>query len=293
MRRKKRSKGKNSNYRKKGWWASIPLSQRVFGVLAGLLLIGAVVFVCLLLYSGKDQNEEPAASKGNPQTPISAPVEINPDEQNMYDAKPAETVKEMDISGFADVAYAPTATLEYGLEINRIGTYTGKYVEDGSNRDVTDVLAIIVTNTSDTFIEMVDFSLPGQDYTAYFRLTSLPAGQSALVMERNALQYVSEMQFDAPKIFDYTPTVNEFSLHTDVFSVNAADGVVNLINRSDRDISGGIAIYYKNVIDGIYLGGITYRFAIENGVKAGGVAQFMPNNYTVANSEILFIRYGS
>ncbi len=256
---------------------------------AGLLLVVAVL---LILWLNQDENA-PAVITGNPQTTVEHPIEINPQMQNMGQAQSAESVKTLQIAGFTDRSFISSTELENGLSIVRSGSYTGSFVEDGSNSPCTGVLSLLVTNASDSFLEWAEIAVPVGEKTAYFRITSLPAGQSLLVMEKAAMTYDESTTYGAPVLLNSSIPEKEFSLHEQTFSISAADHVINLTNVSSHDITGNIAVYYKNVENGIYIGGITYSRTLQNGVAAKAVAQFICEYYTVAGSEILFIVYES
>ena len=48
-------------------------------------------------------------------------------------------------------------------------------------------------------------------------------------------------------------------------------------------------IYFKDCIDGIYYGGITYRGRIEGGLKKGELRQVMTDNFSESDTEVMFI----
>lgn len=260
----------------------------ILAVVAAVAVLALIVVLIVWLLPGAEQ---PAVNTGNPQTPVQHPIAIDPDLQNMGQAQTPEQAKTSRIPGFTDQnCIAPTA-LSNGLAIVRSGSYTGLFVEDGSNEPCQEILALVVTNTSDRFLEWAEIAVPVGDRYAYFRLSSLPAGQSLLVMEKTAAAYVSDAAYGEAVLLSTAEGNKEFSLHTDRFSITAADHVVNLTNLTPENISGNIAIYYKNVAGGIYIGGITYKKTLPSGVAGGAVAQFICENYTVAGSELLFIVY--
>ena len=270
--------------RPRGFWRARSPIQRVLLLAVAVALVVAAVALSLLFHGG----EAPA---GNPQTPVQHPIAIDPANQNMADPRLPEEISDVELAGFADMPFAQTGALDEHLSVARVGVYTGNFVEDGSDEPVSEVLALIVTNTSENFVELAEIALPAEEGAALFRLTSLPAGQSVLVMEQSRKCYDSAEQYGAPVLQICSIPEKEFSLYPEVFSIRAADGVVNLINQTDTNYPGAIAIYYKNVENGIYLGGITYSKMLENGVPANGTAQFLSEHYTVAGSELMFIRY--
>lgn len=263
-------------------------THSVIAVILAVAVLAAILFLILWLLPEADA---PQVVTGNPQIAVDHPIAIDPTLQNMGQAQSPETAKTSPIEGFTDRELLAPTVLDNGLSIVRSGSYTGLFVEDGSNAPCTDVLAILVTNTTDSFLELAEIAIPVGEKTAYFKLYSLPAGQSLLVQEKTAMTYDPQAAFGKPVLLSSSMPQKEFSLHPETFSIMAADHVINLTNRSSSDITGNLAVYYKNVQNGIYLGGITYRRTRESGVTAGAVAQFICENYTVAGSEILYIIY--
>ena len=71
------------------------------------------------------------------------------------------------------------------MEILSIGQYSGKFLEDGSDTDKENILAIVVKNTSDQVIDYgeITMKISGKSGTLKFKVTNLKPGASALVME--------------------------------------------------------------------------------------------------------------
>ena len=66
----------------------------------------------------------------------------------------AANVRTFPITGFQDTAGAEYISIsDSGLEVCRIGTFTGTFVEQGTDTDCNDIPAIIVQNTSDRMIK--------------------------------------------------------------------------------------------------------------------------------------------
>ena len=88
--------------------------------------------------------------------------------------------------------------ISQGLKVERIATYSGKFVEDGSDRPVENVAALLVTNVTDQFLDIANITYDLDGKTATFIVTGLPAGGSAWVLEyqgmtmtkENSLRYV-------------------------------------------------------------------------------------------------------
>lgn len=196
-----------------------------------------------------------------------------------------------EIPGFALIEEAEITQPSAQLEVTAIGRYSGTYVEDGTEEEVTDVLALIVKNTGDTLIEYAELTLNCGEATGIFRLSALPVGSSALVMEANRLTYQQGTDYQLkkePKCAELTSAVLDFS---EEFELYPDDGVINIKNICESDISSDVCVYYKNFRYGLYIGGICYRARIKGGIAAGEVAQSMQTHYSNVDSVILYMTY--
>lgn len=172
------------------------------------------------------------------------------------------------------------------LTCDRYSIFSGKYVEDGKDEPVENVAAILVTNHSDQFLDyaLLTYDIGGE--TAQFRVTGLPAGRSAWVMEINRLE------IDASAVFLYVES--EYSFRDGVISsspgITITDGGNRLIaTNNTNETLENFFVYYKTVyIDGNFFGGITY--AVEFGtLKSGETATVPAGHYVRSGSEIVRI----
>lgn len=170
-----------------------------------------------------------------------------------------------------------------GLEILSAGHYTGSFYEDGSNDAVEGVSGLIVKNSGESLIEYGEID-GGENH---FVFTGLPAGATMLVLEAN--RGTADIPAD-PIISASVPAVD---IHEDLNSfleVYLGDGVINIRNISGRDFTGDVSLYYKNIQDGILMGGITYR-ARFSGVPNGELAQSIQSHATSQNTAVLYLSY--
>lgn len=182
--------------------------------------------------------------------------------------------------------------LDKGLQITRIGGYTGAYMEDGTDEVVSGVTMIMVENTGEEFIQYAEIDLSGEGGTAHFVLTTLFPGDTVVVLESERKAYSADQGYSNAvanhvAVFDEVPGLCE-----DQLELHTLDGVINVTNISGADITGDIVIYYKNAINDLYYGGITYRVRITGGLKAGEIRQIMSEHYSASNSEIIFVTCG-
>ena len=110
--------------------------------------------------------------------------------------------------------------------------------------------------------------------------------------ELNRMPFADAPEFtefftEAVALFDGNP-----GMCTDRIAIQCLDGVMNITNISGEDITEDIFVYYKNYIDGVYCGGITYRLRLTGGLKAGEIRQGSAAHVDRENSRIVFVTCG-
>lgn len=190
-----------------------------------------------------------------------------------------------------DNATDSSIALERGLKITKIGSYTGIYMEDGSDELVSGIMMIKVENTGEDYIQYAEIVLTGDSGTANFTLSTLFPGQSVVVLEKDRQTYTSGVNYTAVAknvaVFSSVP-----SLCGNQLELQALDGVLNVTNISGTDITGDIMIYYKNSSNGLLYGGITYRIRISGGIKSGEIRQLVADHFSASGSTVMFITCG-
>lgn len=178
------------------------------------------------------------------------------------------------------------------IKVTGIISYTGAFMEDRSDEVVADVLAIQVTNSGETYIQTMDITLNSGKTEAQFSLSTLFPGETVVVLEKNRMTYSTAPEFERAE----ASTVALFAEHPgmcqDQLEIQCLDGVINVTNSSDEDISEDILIYYKNCVNGTYYGGITYRLRVEGGLKTGEIKQGTAAHFNPDNSTIVFVTCG-
>ena len=59
-------------------------------------------------------------------------------------------------------------------------------------------------------------------------------------------------------------------------------------NKSDKDITENIVIYYKDYAYSRFTSGVTYRVTIEGGLKSGEIKQIPAKHFVNGKSMIMF-----
>ena len=172
-----------------------------------------------------------------------------------------------------------------GMKIKSIGQYSGSFVEDGSDRSVSNVLSIVVTNTSGKDLQYGEIKLKAGSKTATFKLTNIPSGKSVLALETSGMKYSSGTNYTYAEA---TYAQTNMSMNSSKVSVSTADSKVTIKNISGKDL-GTVYVYYKNLDkSGAYLGGITYRVKFEN-VKSGDTLTQSTKHFSKSNSKIIMV----
>lgn len=196
-------------------------------------------------------------------------------------------------SGSSDTATgdstAPKITLsDPNLTVEAIGSYSGNFLEDGSDEPTANVAAMLITNNSDQMLQIAEITFQVNDTdTASFKVTDLPAGTSTLVLEANKREYSEEDSYTYGETA--TGYMEQPSLEEDKFDLVTEDGKITLKNKTDQSYDK-VYVYYKYVqLGGAYLGGITYRTPFEN-VPANGEVESIAAHFNPESSKIMAVQ---
>lgn len=207
-----------------------------------------------------------------------------------------ESAPEMpyEIPGFTVLDGIEGISFDNGLQVLCAGTFSGFYLEDGSDEPINDVLCIIVKNNGTSLAEYGQIELPLGEQTASFEFSGLPVGAAVFVQEKNRLTVDKNLKVDGAFVckglalpgsivMDFG---NDFELYPD-------DGVLNIKNISGKDYTSDVSVFYKNYENGLFMGGITYRARFSGGIKAGEYAQSMQKHFWNDTSAILYMAYAN
>lgn len=249
-----------------------------------IILAIASVLLCMLLVS-RLPDRDPEVQQNGESTPVTQTTEETEPQQT----PPGQT--ETQSSDPLDSETPEVIVLENGIQVDGVGSYTGIYMEDGSDELVSGVMYLTITNSGENDIEYAELIVQ-QDGTEYFfTVSTLPVGMSVVLLEKNRADY--------PGAGDYSVHTQHIALYKDVLELHEdqlqfqiLDGAINVINQSGEDISEDIVIYYKNDTNGTLYGGITYRIRLEGGLDDGEVRQIMANHFSDNGSRIMFVTIG-
>lgn len=238
-----------------------------------LLIFLAALILVLGLFAGR-------VIRQRENTPTTVPTDIATGSFVPVETEP--TVKIEDLEEVTSDAYK-------GLQVVKVGSYTGLYVEDGSNDVLSRLLMIVVENTGTKTVQYAEIELSDGEKTAHFSLTTLPPGESVVLLEKDRMLYadgkdLSEVTISNVAIFQQEPTLCE-----DLLAIQALDGALNVTNISGKDIEGDIVIYYKNAASDLLYGGITYRVTIKGGLAKDAIQQITASHFTTKGSRVMWV----
>lgn len=179
-----------------------------------------------------------------------------------------------------------------GLMIQDIGSYTGVFMEDGSDEIVSRVLMIVVKNTGDRTLQYAEITLEGECGTANFTVSTLLPGASCVLLELDRMEYPGEDAFTASRARNVAFFQEEPTMCADKIEIQTLNGAMNITNVSGEEITGDVVVYYKNSSSDMFYGGITYRVRITGGMQVDEIKQIISDHFSATGSTILFVTCG-
>ena len=173
------------------------------------------------------------------------------------------------------------------ITIQRINGYSGIFIEDGSDKEVKNVAAIEVKNTSNKPLEFAQIQLYNGSKKLVFDVSTLPANSSAVVMEKN------KASFNSSKGVTYGGTtagyVNSLEKASSIKCKKVKNNGIEVTNTSRKNIPCVRVFYKYKSSEGYYVGGITYTAKVED-LKAGASQTIYPSHFASDGGEIMMVK---
>ncbi|MEE0617265.1 hypothetical protein [Intestinibacter bartlettii] len=173
------------------------------------------------------------------------------------------------------------------ITIQRVNGYSGIFIEDGSDKEVKNVAAIEVKNTSNKPLEFAQIQLYNGSKKLVFDVSTLPANSSAVVMEKN------KTSFNSSKGVTYGGTtagyVNSLEKASSVKCKKVKNNGIEVTNTSSKNIPCVRVFYKYKSSEGYYVGGITYTAKVED-LKAGASQTIYPSHFASDGGEIMMVK---
>lgn len=164
----------------------------------------------------------------------------------------------------------------------------GTFPEDGENATAENMLGIVLENRADKTLQYLTASLSLGEENYHFSITSVPPGASVIAYDtakKNPPETVGNFSTAVEHLvfFPQEPTCME-----DKLRVTVEDGNLAVTNISGEDIHSELFIYYKTMVEDYYIGGITYRVRISDGIRAGETYQAYASHAYPTRTRIMF-----
>ena len=174
---------------------------------------------------------------------------------------------------------------DYGIEIRTLAAgYDGAFLEDGSDDEVKNVLALLFNNTSDKDIQYAEYAFAVDGKPISFKVSDLPAGQTCVVLEASRHQRSTSEVLEL--ISRVVAPVDMLPGSDKVIPVINDDNTITLMNTTQEELPV-VRVFYKYFYpdENTFVGGITYT-ATATKVPAGGSVTIAPSHFE-ANASVI------
>ena len=205
----------------------------------------------------------------------------------VYDGKPALASQ----SGDPSVVEYTAQTLSFPIPIScttlvveDLAAYDGAFFEDGTGREVFNVAALMLRNTSDQLVPYAHVVIHSTDCTYVFDGFMIPAGAAALIPEKNA-QKLSSIAIE--DCFGWSTVMEDSRQYAISVSESGMDKL-SVTNLSDAPIQN-LTLYHKTYLEewGFYMGGRAAETTIER-ILPGQTVVVYPKQYAAGYSKVVY-----
>lgn len=182
----------------------------------------------------------------------------------------------------------PAALSDTGVVVQNITSYSGIFLEDGSDADTGNVAIAAVANTSGSDVEAVAFSVQESGQTLTFEGSAIPAGATIIIQEKNGLPYGGGV---CSELSGAASGATKFEMSDSTVSVDEQeDGSLRVQNLTGNDLPC-LRVFYKFYLpeENAFVGGITYNSKITE-LKANDSVIITPSHYSKGNSKVVMVR---
>ena len=226
----------------------------------------------------KSQTEDPMTPSEGQVTPP-APEDLPPSVVIPPEKDP-ETGKEIGIS-------FPCEIPRYNITIEKMGPYSGMFVEDGSNANIQNVAMLLVKNNGDQPVEYTQIRVMCGEEELLFDISALPAGEKLVVQEKTG-KTISESKASSASALVVQRANMEMS-EKEVQVKDNGDNTLTIKNLTKKTIPT-IRVFYKYYMEDeeLFVGGIAFTVRIS-GLGAGASVTIQPSHYTSQSSRVVMV----
>ena len=173
------------------------------------------------------------------------------------------------------------------LTVDKITSYDGIFIEDGSDEETTGVTAIVLTNQGDMDVEYAEITARQSDQVLSFKASAIPAGATVVVLEANGTAWSDQA---VTQIYGSATDGSEFGMSEDAVQIqDNGDNSITVTNLSGEDIPR-VRFFDKYKMDeDTFVGGIAYVAKLTD-LGEGESQTVRPSHYVSGSSEVLMAR---
>ena len=182
--------------------------------------------------------------------------------------------------GDADAPWSKMTDNDYQISMRRLNPYSGPFIEDQTDEQVTNVLALQFRNDGEQDVQYAEYVFNVNGTDLIFKLSNLPAGQTCVVLEANRHPYnaneVLKLSSRLVAQVDDLPTASD-----QILPVNNGDDTFVVMNLTGQPIASA-RVYFKSYYpdENTFIGGITYSVEVKNIPANGSSEVIAPVHYS-------------
>ena len=285
------------------------VNQKMTIIWTGVAVLVVLAIALGLFFASKGNDKHPEGSGSMEGTVIinddgqKVPVDDDGKEVEVLDDNPIDTIRQTGNSNLSGVqtdtgsgtagtgeetVKQPWTTLndaDYGIEIRTLAAgYDGAFLEDGSDDEVKNVLALLFKNNSGKDIQYAEYAFSVDGKPISFKVSDLPRGQQCVVLEASRHQRSTSEVLEL--ISRVVAPVDMLPGSDKVIPVINDDNTITLMNTTQEDLPV-VRVFYKYFYEdeNAFVGGITYT-ATATKVPAGGSVTIAPSHFE-ANASVI------
>ena len=183
----------------------------------------------------------------------------------------------------------PYSISDTGLVVEQISPYSGYYLEDASDDEISNVAAIVLTNNGGD-LDFVGIGIAQGDRSLAFSASQVPAGATVIIQEQSRAAY------EDGNYYSCTATTTEsdgFQASTDTIRVEDNGDNSFLVANIGEETVPEVRVFFKNYLpeEDVYVGGITYNVTVTD-LEPGMATIVTPGHYDSNYSIIMDIQTG-
>lgn len=187
--------------------------------------------------------------------------------------------------------YMPSTAQQYPcavdgtpLQVVSLASYDGPFWEDGTDREVVDVAAILVENQSSTMVQQGAIVIDWGEDLFVFEFTCLPPESRTLVLESTAKVFQMPENY---RCYGWSRLTDPQKSHVTV----TAQNITMELHNPTASVISSVTVCYKHYYaeSDTYIGGITYRLT-EYQLQPGERRTVCPHHFSTQASALVCLQ---